>query len=283
MKSVFFATYSESPQINPDDALAAMELSHLGIETAALPWDGNPPPGATPVVIRSCWNYHRKPGKFRSWVAQLPAVWNPPRTIAWNMDKRYLFELESRGCRIAPTVVAAERSSLASILESQGWREAVIKPVVSASAWQTFPATVDSAAAGQARFEAMIAHGPVLVQEFVPEIRSEGEYSLIFFDGEFSHAVLKRPAAGDFRVQSEYGGFQTRVKASDWIVSQAAEALAAAPDLCLYARVDVVARNETLLIMELELIEPFLFLALDRHAPARFAQAIFQRITERKP
>ncbi len=283
MKSVFFATYSGARAVNSDDALAARELTDLGIETIALPWDDDSPREIAPVVVRSCWNYHRKPSEFRSWVSRLPIVWNPSRTVAWNMDKRYLLELESRGCRIPRTLVVDKVVPLTSLLDREGWSEAVVKPVVSASAWLTFSVTADSAVAGQAKFEAALAQGPVLIQEFVPEIRSFGEYSLIFFDGQYSHAVLKRPTPGDFRVQSEYGGSQTLVNPDDWIVSEAANALAMAPDPCLYARVDVVAREQTLLIMELELIEPLLFLALDCSAPAQFAQAIARRVTELQP
>jgi glutathione synthase/RimK-type ligase-like ATP-grasp enzyme len=155
--------------------------------------------------------------------------------------------------------------------------------VVSASAWQTFPVTLDSATTDQARFETLLAQGPLLVQAFLPEIETLGEHSLIFFDGEFSHAVLKKPADGDFRVQNEYGGSQTPVPAANWMLEQAAEALAMAPDQCLYARVDVVAKDRRLIIMELELIEPLLFLALDAGAPARFARAIARRVTESPP
>lgn len=283
MRRVCFATYSGDPDINSDDALAAQELRLLGIETMALPWDADSQSASIPVIVRSCWNYHLKPGDFRSWIDRRGLVWNPPRTLAWNMDKRYLLALESRGCTIAPTTVVEQATPLAAILENRGWREAVVKPVVSASAWLTFPVTLDSATIDQARFEGILAQGPVLVQEFVPGIRTLGEHSLIFFDGEFSHAVLKRPANGDFRVQNEYGGSETPVSAADWMIEQAAEALAMAPDQCLYARVDVVAQDRRLIVMELELIEPLLFLALDAEAPARFARAIAGRITELPP
>jgi len=283
MRRVCFATYSGGPEINSDDALAAQELIELGIEPIALPWDADSQPDGLPVVVRSCWNYHLKPHDFRSWIAQRDVVWNPRRTLAWNMDKRYLLELESRGCQIAPTVVVQQAAPLAAILENPGWREAVVKPVVSASAWQTFPVTLDSANLDQARFEAVLRQGPVLVQEFVPEIRTLGEHSLIFFDGEFSHAVLKRPLEGDFRVQNEYGGSEALVYAADWMIEQASEAVAMVPDQCLYARVDVVAKDRRLIVMELELIEPLLFLALDPGAPARFARAIARRVTESQP
>jgi glutathione synthase/RimK-type ligase-like ATP-grasp enzyme len=278
MKRVVFATYSEDPEINSDDALAAHELKQFGVEAIARPWDTDSHPDGAPIIVRSCWNYHRKPAAFRSWIDRLNAVWNPPRTLAWNMDKRYLLELEKRGCPIAPTTVVERTTPLEDILENQGWCEAVVKPVISASAWQTFPVTLDSATAAQSKFEATLTHGPVLVQEFVPGIRTAGEHSLIFFDGEFSHAVLKQPAAGDFRVQNEYGGSMIPVPVADWIVEQAAAALSMAPDQCLYARVDVVVIDRAVIVMELELIEPLLFLALDPAAPTRFAQAIARRV-----
>ena len=113
-----------------------------------------------------------------------------------------------------------------------------------------------------------------MVQPLVDEVRETGEWSLLFYGGQFSHAVLKRPAAGDYRVQWEFGGSAVSAVAPAHLIAGAERVLAAAPGDLLYARVDGVERNGQLVLMELELIEPHLFLGWDERAAARLAAAV---------
>jgi len=173
--------------------------------------------------------------------------------------------------------------SLDALIAAQGWQEgAVVKPAISATAHQTWLVAPQRASEQQARFEALLASSPsgVMVQPFLPEIR-DGEWSLVFLGGEFSHAVLKRPADGDFRVQHDFGGTVERLEPEAFLVEDARAVLHAAAratdtrvEEILYARVDGIVRDEALLLMELELIEPVLFFSHAPGAAARMAELI---------
>jgi glutathione synthase/RimK-type ligase-like ATP-grasp enzyme len=192
-----------------------------------------------------------------------------------------LRELEPYGIEIAPTVFlpAGGAISLASRAQIRSWPKAVIKPAVSASAHKTW--LVDSAAfPSDAALAAQMDHQPFLVQQFIPEIAAQGEISFIYIDGHYSHAVLKRPATGDFRVQKEHGGSADPFLPPPSLLGQADRIAAAVPQVrdSLYCRIDVVARDGKLLLMELELIEPELFLSLGRNAAENLAGAISRRM-----
>jgi glutathione synthase/RimK-type ligase-like ATP-grasp enzyme len=160
----------------------------------------------------------------------------------------------------------------------ESWQKIVVKPVVSASAHKTW--LMDGTALPpKAELEQQMG-GPFLIQQFIPEIQTDGEISFVYIDGQFSHAVLKRPRAGDFRVQQEHGGSTEAFLPSAAQVDQANRIAAMVPQVreSLYCRIDAVARDGKLLLMELELIEPELFLGLAEGAAARFAKAIVERI-----
>ena len=214
MPSVAFATYDQEPGISADDALAAAVLGQAGITVTPAVWDD---PGVDwsafdAVVIRSTWDYPLKAEQFERWLRSLAALssrlWNPPGPVLWNTNKRYLLDLAGRGVNAVPTeyLTAGDRPDLKALLERRGWDVAVVKPAVavgSHGAWCTSRAT---AQADQPRFAGHLGARDLLVQPFLPEVTSRGEWSLVFLGGEYSHAVLKRPAGGDFRVQEHLGG-----------------------------------------------------------------------------
>jgi glutathione synthase/RimK-type ligase-like ATP-grasp enzyme len=282
MPSVAFATYDQEPGISADDALAAAVLGQAGITVTPAVWDD---PGVDwsafdAIVIRSTWDYHLKANHFERWLRTFTPsgtrLWNPPGPVLWNMNKRYLLDLARRGVNAVPTgyLTAGDRPGLEAVLERRGWDEAVVKPAVavgSHGAWRTSRAT---AQADQARFASQLAARDVLVQPFLPEVTSQGEWSLVFLGGQYSHAVLKRPAEGDFRVQEHLGGSSAPAEADQALVEQAQSALAAVGGPLLYARVDGVERGGRLVLTELEIIEPSLFLGLAPGAGQRFAEAI---------
>lgn len=236
------------------------------------------------VVLRSTWDYHRHPDEFRAWLDQLDAdgvaLWNPVPLARWNMDKRYLRDLAARGVRSVPTAWIAEGKGvdLDALMEEHGWTDAVLKPVVAATSYRTERVSRDpgSARASVAeRLPALLEHGAAMLQPFVSQVRDEGEWSLMFFAGEYSHAVLKRAAEGDFRVQEEFGGTSQAIEAPGELRESAARVLDAVRHPWLYARVDGVRDADgDLLLMELEMLEPLLFLAHHPQAAARFADAI---------
>ena len=284
MLKVALATYAKLPDLSEDDGLLREELRRRGVDARPVVWND---PGVAwaafdRVVIRSAWDYHLFLPEFLVWLDLLEKqripLWNPAALVRVNASKLYLRDLASAGLRVAPTewIERGSEVDLAGLLESRGWAEAVVKPAVSASAFRTWRvAAADfSRSASRDAFRRLAAEGDVLVQRFLPEVQSEGEWSFVFLGGEFSHAVLKQPAPGDFRVQEEFGG---RVVAAAPAASALREARAFATQVrgpWAFARIDGVVVDGTLCLMEVELIEPQLFLGRDPHAAARLADAV---------
>lgn len=285
MKKIGFATYRKIPALTADDLLAAEELRLLGFDVVPIVWDD---PTAdlrdlAAVVTRSCWDYHLWPDRFRSWLDRLDRsgirVLNPSAVVRWNMDKRYLRDLAAKGVALPRTVWVEARSGedLEALLEGNGFAEAVVKPAISLSAYETWRTSVATARSHQDAFERLVSSGGVLVQELVEEVVSRGEISFLFFGGEYSHAVLKRPKSGDFRVQEDFGGSRELFHPPAALVDQARSVLDLVEEPLAFARVDgiaVGAEGGRLCLMELELIDPVLFLAFDKDAPRRFAEVI---------
>jgi glutathione synthase/RimK-type ligase-like ATP-grasp enzyme len=296
---VALATAAGFPQLAVDDRALVPILERLGASVDVRVWNDpvswQPAPDA--VVIRSCWDYHLHLDAFLRWIDRLKAagalVLNPPALVAWNARKRYLLDLAAAGVGTGvPTTILppseADRVAavLRDLLEHDGarWAEVVAKPEVSASAYRTARLRPLAGSADLAALEQLVRDGATLIQPYLPEIAELGEWSLVFFGGEFSHAVLKRPAAGDFRVQAEHGGSTEAMPPSDRLLVYAGTVLRAAAGRVglglaqvTYARVDVIDTDPPKL-MEIELIEPGLF--LDRHeaAPERFAAAILAAV-----
>ncbi len=290
MPAIALATYASLPELAVDEQPLIERLAALGVHACAAVWDD---PSVSwheydGVVVRSCWDYHLRHDDFFRWVDRVTGagvpIWNSPAILRWNSRKTYLHDLTIGGVRTVPTLwlladaPRAKSASLATILTDTGWEHAVVKPIISASAHETWRVTIDeareNAAAHDVRLRALIARPGVMVQPFIPEVESDGEWSLQFFGGMFSHAVRKRAATGDFRVQREFGGTHERVTPPPNVIHQAQRALRAAPGDSVYARVDGVLLGGDLVVTELELLEPSLFLDADPAAPMRFAQAI---------
>ncbi|HET6363173.1 MAG TPA: hypothetical protein VFH11_14120 [Gemmatimonadota bacterium] len=277
---VILATARSHP-LTPSDARLGRELEMRGARVTAEPWDAiSLGSNGAHVVLRSTWDYHRRPAEFQAWVeawSDAPsALWNPPATVLWNMDKIYLRDLWDRGVTLPPTwwTEPGEFPDVGGFLAETGAASAVVKPRISATAWGTL--LVDSGAELEdADITPLVSSGAV-VQAFVPEIGTRGELSLIYVDGGFRHAVRKRPAVGDFRVQSEFGGGIEPCEVGDEERAFGAAALAAARHPWLYARVDLVQTASGPVLMELELIEPSLFFDLGPRAAATLADAILR-------
>lgn len=298
--TIAFATSREYASLTPDDRLALEPLAALGIDVVPAVWNDRAVDWSAfdLVVVRSTWDYFRHPDAFARWVARLEAeripTLNATAMLAWNMDKRYLRALAAREVRIPETVWldAGARVDLDALLVEHHWAAAVVKPVVSAGAFQTLRVSVADAAQWQPALDGALARGHVMVQPFLTPVVEDGEWSLLFFNGTFSHAVRKWPAEGDFRVQHQHGGRAEPAAAPEWLVAAGLRVLDAAcaelpalgETMPLYARVDgvVVQASDAadgpaepeFVLMELEALEPSLFLAIDPAAPERFARAV---------
>ncbi len=254
----------------------AAVLEGAGIAVEPRPWsDLGDLTGIDAVLPLVAWGYHLRFAEWRALLDRMerpgaPIMLNPPDLLRWNSDKSYLSELAAAGVATVAsrTVEALDDAALAEARSAFG-DDLVIKPLVSASADDTYRLGRDDPIPTS-------VHGKrMLVQPFMPSIARSGEYSLMLFGGQFSHCIVKRPKAGDFRVQPHLGGTETPCAPPDGAIDLAQAALKAAPASATYARVDMI-ENEAgaLQIMELELIEPALWL---QHAPdkgAAFAAAI---------
>jgi glutathione synthase/RimK-type ligase-like ATP-grasp enzyme len=254
----------------------AEALRQAGAEIDALPWNGGAELlGYDLVLPLVAWGYHQR---FAEWLALLDRlerqrvpVANAVPVLRWNSDKAYLAELSAAGVSTVPSI-AFDDFSPADLTEARArfdCSELVVKPLVSASAWGTYRIAASDP------FPEPVRGWRMLVQPWLNAIVSSGEYSLIFFDGIFSHAVSKVPRAGEFRVQPEFGGMITQCEPPEGALELADAALAAAPGETVYARIDLVVGNDgKLQVIELELIEPALFLAQAPRGASAFAAAV---------
>jgi len=289
MPRVALATSAKYPNLTDDDRLLLRPLIDCGLNTISAIWtDSNFVwSSCDAVVIRSCWDYHLKSEAFLGWIASLEtagvAVFNSGSLIRWNTNKAYLRDLESKAVAIVPTAwpEPGPGVDLHDLIEKTSWQKAVVKPRISATAYRTQLVTQDDARSAQNLFDELRHGVGVMLQKFVDRIAEEGEWSLIFFAGEFSHAVLKTPGVGDFRVQNDFGGRSRSAEPPACAIDSATRILRLL-DPTVYARVDGVMENGQFLLMELELIEPALFLDGHKEAPFRFAKAIAQSISARR-
>jgi glutathione synthase/RimK-type ligase-like ATP-grasp enzyme len=252
-------------------------LRGAGAQVDPLPWTAaDDLTGYDLILPLVAWGYHQDYGRWLDLLERAEAErWrmvNPPTLLRWNGDKAYLAELADRGVPTVRTLVV-DSCCDADLEEARRRFESdwlVIKPPISASAHGTHRIGPDDDLPDD-------SHGrPMIIQPLIEEIATTGEFSLMLFGGEYSHAVMKRPKSGDFRVQEYLGGVTSPCKAPPaGAVKLAQQALAAMPAEATYARVDIVPDDEGVLrIMELELIEPSLFLD---HAPdggAAFTRSI---------
>lgn len=287
MPRIRFVTCRTWPEISESDRLVQRALEARGATVEGRAWND---PGAgwdgfDAIVLRSNWDYHFEPEAFLGWLDRLERagarVFNPPALVRWNLTKAYLLELARAGVPTVATVIVEDesRAGLEAVMAARGWSRVVMKPVISASAHDTrlvTAATLDEAV-GALASGAM--RRPLLVQPFVEEIQTRGEWSLIFIEAQMTHAVLKRPASGEFRVQPRLGGTVETPPVPDAVRAVGRVALAALPVPPLYARIDGVETDGGFQIMEVEVNEPGLFFP---HAPAaaqRFAEALLRRVS----
>ena len=256
----------------------AAALQRGGISVEARPWSD---PGDLTdfdlVLPLVAWGYHFDPKRWLALLDRLeslgPVTVNPVPLLRWNSDKAYLEELGAKGIPTVPTALVEQldMQSMAQARDRFGG-DLVIKPPISASAYGTHRLGPDDP------LPAEVIGQTMMVQPFLRSVMDEGEYSLMLFDGELSHSIIKRPTAGDYRTQPHLGGTEIACPVPDGALEVARAALGAAPVAAAYARVDLIRLDDgTLGVIELELIEPSLWL---QHAPdqgASFAAAIAAR------
>jgi glutathione synthase/RimK-type ligase-like ATP-grasp enzyme len=275
------ATNMPKPDSELDVLTEALEIK--GLTPKILAWDAADEPWREYdlVLIKSPWDYFGRHEEFLNWVttvSQQTRLHNAAEIIRWNVDKRYLLDLESAQVPIIPTVyVAAREKNLEKVLNNFGDGEIVIKPAVSIGANGALRVRASDQAALR-HLSSLVQDGNVLVQPFIESVLDEGEVSLLYFNGNYSHAVRKRARKGDYRVQDHHGGSVEPHTPTGIEKEVARSALNVAPKVPLLARVDLVSIAGLPHIIELELIEPAMFLESDADACSRLADAVIARI-----
>jgi glutathione synthase/RimK-type ligase-like ATP-grasp enzyme len=282
-------TASEAPQgdwylsnILKDDALLQQALQQRGIQSARVNWAEKSMDWGKfdCAVFRTTWDYFERFDEFTAWLKHAEKqtrVINDPMLIWWNMDKHYLLDLEQRGIPVVPSAFIEKGSlfSLRDMLEESGWGEAVIKPCVSGAARHTYRVSTGNAAEVQTIIEPLLKEEAFLLQPFLDEVLRTGEDTLMVIGGTFTHAVRKVAKPGDFRVQDDHGGTVHELKPEQKQVELAEKAMAACSPVPLYGRVDMVRDNSgSWQVMELELIEPELWLRFHPPTAERFAEVL---------
>jgi len=261
---------TEAPQV-------VDELERRGHVAVAVPWDTAQDWGAFElVVIRSTWDYFDRLEEFLGWVDRVAAmtrIINSPGVIRWNSHKGYLAELGAAGVPVVDSLALPRGAADAeSRLLAAGWPEVVIKPAVDGGARLALKTSASAPEAAD-HLRTLVAAGDTIVQPYLPSVE-RGETSMFFFSGAFSHAVRKVPKPGDYRVQALHGGSEESHEPTASERRVAHEALALVPGDVAYARVDFVEVDGEPTLMELELIEPDLFLRMAPGSVGRFADMV---------
>ena len=285
MTDVALATAAELPSLIDDEDAFRTALEARDIAAEPVVWSDESVEWGEfdAVLVRTIWDYYRRANAFDAWLDRLDCatttVWNSVRTLRWNSHKFYLRDLAERGVPTLQTAYLDRGAgvSLDGLMADCGWDEVVVKPAMSAGAFETKRISRADADAAQTWFEDLIARRDVLVQRFADEIEA-GEWSLVFFDGAYSHAWNSLPASDDV---TTFDGIDADYEPDSRVQRRASAALAATRDALdldpadlPYARVDYVERDGDPVVLELELIEPFLGLERGAGATARFRDTL---------
>ncbi len=274
-----------SPYINNiflEDRLLRTELESRSLTVRRVDW-ADPQfdwSSAKAVIFRTPWDYFENFPKFSGWLDHVKTktrLINPIELIRWNIDKHYLNDLSGKGIRIPPTlfIEPGSKETLAHLLSSAGWDEAVVKPAIAGGARHTYRITRRNCEEHEEIFQELIRSESMLIQPFLQNIITQGEVSLMVMNGTFTHSIIKRAIPGDFRVQDDFGGTVHPYDASDEERRFAERVVRACDPLPLYARVDVINDDSgTPVVSELEIIEPELWFRFHPPAASKLAGAV---------
>ena len=236
------------------------------------------------VIIRTAWDYQTDVTAFKACLQNIEAssaqLHNSLSIVEWNISKNYLKELQNQGINIVPTwwCDAFSHTKLQTRLKHFDTSETVIKPLVSANSDHTYRLTSEKLEEQAEYLSTVFAEREFMAQPFLTGIVEEGEYSLFYFAGHYSHSILKQPAKNDFRVQEEHGGQLSSIQPCKEMLTTARHCLAALPEDVLYARIDLVRHQNEFAVMEIELIEPSLYFNMDAESPQRFVDAFIEML-----
>ena len=268
------------------DNLLIQPFSQHGVHVDVISWHATDIDWSQydAVIVRSTWDYQEHADAFIDKLIEITkhdtVLINPLSLMQWNISKRYLQILQTQGITIIPSVFfdSVAISDIYAQFAYFDTQEIIIKPLISANSDNTFRLDHTNLMAQAGPLSNIFSTTPCVIQPFLDSVINEGEYSLFYFNGEYSHTIRKVPKSGDFRVQEEHGGELITVIPDERQLSAAAKVLAALPEKSLYARVDLIRnpraqKDDIWQLMEVELIEPSLYFNMDEASPERFVQA----------
>jgi len=271
-------------QILDEDDFIRQALEQRGLKVIRTAWDNKAFDWTKTrfILFRTIWDYFDRFDEFVPWldkVNSLTKLINPYGTIRWNFDKHYLRDLEEKGVNIPPTlfIEPGDKRTLQIIVNQSGWKESVLKPAVSGAGRHTYRLNPGNITKYESVFSQLIKSEAMLLQEFQHKVVSQGEVALMLFGGQYSHAVLKKAKAGDFRVQDDFGGSVHDYQPSDGEIKFAEKVVSLCDPMPVYARVDIIRdNNDDRCISELELIEPELWFRRKPSAAGLLADRIVE-------
>ena len=276
-----YLTMDDMGDFVSDAELSVAPMAELGWAVEMVPWRRDVDWDDYDLVyICTPWDYQDDVAAFMDVLETIErsaaTLVNRLDLVRWNLKKTYLRELEMRGADIVPSLFFErfDTDKVAACFAAHDTDRIVVKPVVGANADHIYVLTEPLAGATVDELQRVFADRPFFVQPFVDSVQSEGEYSLFFLGGDYSHAILKKPKQGDFRTQEEHGADILSIEAPAALVQTARHVLGVVSPQPVYVRADFVRGRGRFLLMELELIEPSLYLRTDPGAPDRFASAL---------
>jgi len=281
---ILIAACDAYPDPTPSIAALLRALQAQGVRADYRSWKGTPPEAfaaAYAVLPLCCWDYHDGPERFLSWIAEIESrggrLLNAPATLRWNFRKTYLMDLAAQGLPVPRTIhlPRVSRSALETCLRQEGWSTAVLKPVSGQSGHGVRKVDLADPTSWP---DGDASTSEVLVQDFQADIGRLGETTLTFIDGIFSHAVRRVLRPGEWRANQQYGTVPERVEVAAEVIAAAQRFLDAVPQVPVYARVDGLVRPDGFMLMELELIEPYLYLEFAPGSADQLAQALLRRL-----
>lgn len=290
MKRCAYLTMQDTTGWSIDADLGFPPLQALGWRVEAIAWRSEEPDwnGFDAVYIGVPWDYPQEPQRFMAVLEAIDSssaiLVNDLALVRWSMAKTYLRDLESRGAAIVPSLWYDDMDLdlIDAAFRIHGSDRLIVKPVVSTNATDTYLLTRARAHELGTELERVFRQRPFVVQPFISNIQRDGEFSLFYFNREFSHAIRKLPKQGDFRVQEEHGADIVAVTADESLLAAGQRVIDMVAPAPAYARADFVrGENGQFLLMELELIEPSMYLRMDAKAPQRFADAFDQYVAKR--
>ncbi len=286
-RKIAYLTMADHEDFVVDYALSFHAMADRGLATEEVPWRS---PAVdwdryTAVYICTPWDYPPYLDQFLAVLERIDEskalLVNDIDIVRWNLDKSYLLELACLGAPVVPSLAFESFAAEAcpSWFSSLDTDRLVVKPIVGANAKDTFVIDRSLDATSMRLLSTAFARTAFLVQPFIESVQTQGEFSLFFFGGKYSHAIQKVPRPGDFRTQEEHGGDIKSFKAPAKLIAAAEHVLGCLQSAPVYVRADFVLDPEHgPLLMELEMVEPALYFRTDAHAASRFAAAFEQHL-----